>query len=190
MLQWLPKAILFLLLWGAFSACSSSFLSRNKATNSYSEDLSKFRPRYEYVDKFVESKATPEGVSSKSTVNETTAHAGKSASVDKELATILQTINQQNKAVKFMPGFRIQIYVGNIRSEADGAKAYVYRNFPDMSPYITFSQPTYRVKIGDFMTKSEAEQVLSSIKQQYPTSVIIADKIEIEKGLLQAIAEK
>jgi hypothetical protein len=39
------------------------------------------------------------------------------------------------------------------------------------------------------MSKAEAEQVLASIRLQYSTAVIIADKIEIEKGLLQARAD-
>lgn len=178
-----------MLLLGVFSACSSSFLSRGSSSSSYEADLSDFRTRYPYTDEEILVTEAPKEAKQPGAEKASEANPESELAVDKELSAILQTINQQNRAVRYMPGFRIQIYVGNIRSEADGAKAFVYRNFPEMSPYITFSQPTYRVKVGDFINKSEAEQILSSVKLQYPTAVIIADKIEIEKGLLQAIAD-
>ena len=189
MLRWLSTTTLFLLIWGVFSACSSSIFSRGSSTNVYHEDLSRYRIKYDYSEDAIVIKESPKAVKAEEKVVVSTP-AVKTTSVEKELNQALQTINQQNKAVRFMPGFRIQIYVGNIRAEADAAKAFVYRNFPEMSPYVTFSQPTYRVKIGDFMNKADAEHILSSVKAQYPTSVIIADKIEIEKGLLQAIADR
>lgn len=189
MLRWISTTTLFLLIWGVFSACSSSIFSRSSSTNAYHEDLSKYRTKYQYSEEAIVIKESPKTVKNEEKAVAATP-AVKTSSVEKELNQALNTINQQNKTVRYMPGYRIQIYVGNIRAEADAAKAFVYRNYPEMSPYVTFSQPTYRVKIGDFMTKADAEQVLSSVKGQYPTSVIIADKIEIEKGLLQAIADR
>lgn len=177
------------LLWMVFSSCSSNILSRS-STSNYQEDLAKVRPHYPFKneDLMVKSSAQPEEKAAAS-APEKKETSGKTVAVTSELADILQTINQQNKSVKFMPGFRIQLYVGNIRSEADAAKAFVYRAFPDLNPYITFSQPTYRVKIGDFMSKAAAEHVLSTVRLQYTSAVVISDKIEIEKALLQSMAE-
>lgn len=183
------KIALFCLIPVIFSACSGSILP-GSSSGSYYEDLSKTRPRYTFKEEDILVKNAQPEKSPSSTAATRPAASRETASVNRELAEIIQTINQQNKSVRYMPGFRIQVYVGNIRSEADAAKAFVYRSFPELSPYVTFSQPTYRVKAGDFMSKAEAEQVLSSIRLQYTTAVIVPDKIEIEKGLLQAMAEK
>lgn len=91
---------------------------------------------------------------------------------------------QQNKAIKFISGFRIQLYVGNVRQEADNAKAYVYQLFPDLNPYMSYSQPTYRVKAGDFMYRSDAEHYLEQIRGQYSSAVILADRVDIKRSLM------
>ncbi len=160
---------------------------RPGSSNPYQQDLSKVRPRYQFNDDEVMVKGNAPVAKTNEAPVSSPKPAEAPASVNKELSEIIQTINQQNKSVKYMPGYRIQLYVGNIRSEADAAKSFIYRNFPELSPYITFNQPTYRVKIGDFMSKSEAEHILSSVKLQYTSAVIVPDKIEIEKGLLQAM---
>ncbi len=163
---------------------------RPGSSSPYQQDLSKVRPRYQFNDDDVLiKKSAPAAKASDAPVSGSKA-AEASASVNRELGEIIQAINQQNKSVRYMPGYRIQLYVGNIRSEADAAKSFVYRAFPELSPYITFNQPTYRVKAGDFMSKTEAEHVLSSIKLQYASAVIVPDKIEIEKGLLQAMDDR
>lgn len=178
----------FLLLAAAFSACSSNFLGRSSA--SYDEDLAKTRVRFEYnQDELLIATPAPETVDTPAPEVKPVSVPSSSATINKQLEEAMNIIHQQNKSVKYMPGYRIQLYVGNTRSEADAAKSYIYRNFPDLTPYVTFSQPTYRVKAGDFISKAEAETVLSSIRLQYSTAVIISDKIEIEKGLLQSRAD-
>ncbi len=171
------------------SSCAPAI--RPGSSSPYQQDLSKVRPRYQFNDDDVMVKGTAPATKTGDTPASSSKSTETSASlVNNELAEIIQTINQQNKSVRYMPGYRIQLYVGNIRSEADAAKSFIYRSFPELAPYITFNQPTYRVKAGDFMSKTEAEHVLSSIKMQYASAVIIPDKIEIEKGLLQAMDDR
>ncbi len=163
---------------------------RPGSSSPYQQDLSKVRPRYQFNDDDVLVKGSTPAASTADAPVSSSKTAEEAASVNKELGEIIQTINQQNKSVRYMPGYRIQLYVGNIRSEADAAKSFIYRSFPELSPYITFNQPTYRVKAGDFMSKTEAEHVLASVKLQYASAVIVPDKIEIEKGLLQAMDDR
>ncbi len=149
-------------------------------SNPYQEDLSKLRTHYPFSEEKLLVAATSGTAADGASDN---ALPEQSATVNARLDAILETLYEQNKAIRFMSGYRVLLYVGNTRAEADGAKSFVYRNFPDLSPYVTFEQPTYRVKIGDFMTRVEAEQVLESVKLQYTTAVIVPDKIEIRKGL-------
>jgi uncharacterized protein Veg len=103
--------------------------------------------------------------------------------INKRLDPILDTIASQNKNIKFANGFRIQIYVGNDRKSADDAKVYTYQTYPEIFPYLTFQQPVYKVKVGDFLNRMDAERYFASIKETYPSALILPDKVEIKKGM-------
>lgn len=178
----LTKKIFFLVIPFSFlvlSACSKKSVPGTAA--SYSEDLTSVRPRFDYTEPAIEKKAE----SKPSTVeNLPKTSGGKTLSVNKRLQTVLDTMAQQNKAIRYISGFRIQLYVGNTRQEADNAKAYIYQVFPDLNPYVSYSAPTYRVKAGDFMYRSDAEQYLEQIRVQYSSAVILADRVEIKRSLM------
>ncbi len=148
--------------------------------STYKEDLSNVRPRYSYVEPAIEKEKAAER---KEPVRKPSAKDDKPLYINKRLEAVLDTMYSQNKAIKYINGYRIQLYVGNTRGEAEAAKAYIYQMFPDLIPYVSYSQPTYRVKAGDFMYRADAEQYLDQIRQQYPSSVILADRVEIKKGL-------
>jgi len=170
----------------ALSGCSKKNLS-SSSNSEYREDLSAVRPRFEYTEPVFEKKAeqenTPVTTSPKT-------DSSKPLYINKKLEMVLDTMSKQNKSIRYISGYRIQIYVGNVRQEADAAKSYVYQSFPDLTPYVSYSQPTYRVKVGDFMYRSDAEQYLDQIKEQYSSAVILADRVEIKKSLLANPSEQ
>jgi len=165
----------------AMSGCSKKS-TPSASSADYREDLSSVRPRFEYVEPSIGKKAEskPDAVDN----NASRVANGKALNVNKRLETVLDTMAQQNKAIKFISGFRIQLYVGNVRQEADNAKAYIYQLFPDLNPYVSYSQPTYRVKAGDFMYRSDAEHYLEQIRGQYSSAVILADRVDIKRSLM------
>jgi hypothetical protein len=148
------------------------------SNQSYDEDLSVVRPRYKdnpVVDnatKKPEPKPTP------------TTPLQSIQLVNKQVDAILDTISIQNKALRFAVGYRIQVYAGNLRTDADAAKLFVYQNYPELLPYIAFTSPTYRVKIGDFMNKLDADRYLQQVRQQFMSAIILPDKIDLKKSLL------
>ncbi|WP_229240388.1 SPOR domain-containing protein [Dyadobacter sp. SG02] len=150
--------------------------------SEYREDLSAVRPRYEYVEPALVTRPEPTTPAKNSNVPK--ADVDKPLYVNRKLESVLDTLAKQNKSIRYINGFRIQIYVGNVRQEADGAKSYVYQAFPDLNPYVSYTQPTYRVKVGDFMYRSDAEQYLDLIREQYASAVILADRVDIKRSLL------
>lgn len=138
----------------------------------YNEDLSFVRPRYQQTITDSPKAQTPQ-----------MATVDLVKPINQQVDAILDTIAIQNKSIRYAVGYRIQIYVGNVRAEADDAKIFVYQTFPELLPYMTFAVPTYRVKIGDFMTKIDAERYIQQVKPQFPTAVILAEKIDIRKSL-------
>jgi hypothetical protein len=161
------------------SACSKKSVV-SSSSSEYREDLSAVRPRYEYVEPVFD-KPAPEAAPKPSNTPKT--DVDKPLYVNKKLDTVLDTLAKHNKSIRYINGYRIQIYVGNVRQEADEAKSYIYQSFPDLNPYVSYSQPTYRVKAGDFIYRSDAEQYLDMIKEQYASAVILADRVDIKRSL-------
>jgi SPOR domain len=162
------------------SGCGGSkpvVFNKSKPTTTYGnyeEDLSGVRPRYQIATKTASAPAKKPEIKR---VNDQSLH------VNRQLDAALDTMAVRNRAIRFAAGYRIQIYVGNVRTDADAARLFIYQTYPELNPYTTFTQPTYRVKIGDFMNRMDAERYLQQLRSQYPTSVILADKIDLKKSL-------
>ncbi len=172
------KICAFLLISASiFVGCASSKPVRSTTIDAYSnydEDLSAVRPRY----KESVTAETTKKTDVKRVLSDQPLH------VNRKLDAVVDTIASKNRAVRFASGYRIQIYVGNTRKEADDARLYTYQTFPELNPYLVYTQPTYRVRIGDFMTRLEAERYLQEIRNRYESAVILAEKIELKKSLL------
>ncbi|TDB68906.1 SPOR domain-containing protein [Arundinibacter roseus] len=161
------------------SACARK-TTPGSAAESFEKNLASVRPHYSYVEPVPEKKQQPE---KKEPVRYRPSPDDKPLYINRQLEAVLDTMAQQNKAIRYISGFRIQLYVGNIRQEADAAKAFVYQSFSELAPYVSYSQPTYRVKAGDFMYRTDADNYLAQIRQQYPAAVILPERVEIKKGL-------
>ena len=150
-----------------------------KTEKAYEEDLSIYRPKFKSANESDTQFSDSQPVkSSKSSTSDAPLH------VNKKLDAILDTIAMRNKSVKFTNGFRIQIYVGNDRKSADDAKIYTYQKYPEIFPYLSYQQPIYKVKIGDFLNRMDAERYYSDIKDLYPSAMILPDRVEIKKGIM------
>ena len=48
----------------------------------------------------------------------------------------------------------------------------------DIKAYRTYANPYFKVTVGDFRTKSEAMEVLSRIKTEFPSAFVVKENIE------------
>jgi hypothetical protein len=48
--------------------------------------------------------------------------------------------------------------------------------------YASYSQPTYRIKVGDFLKKMDAERYYAAIVSRFSSSKIIMDEISVQKS--------
>jgi hypothetical protein len=74
-------------------------------------------------------------------------------------------------------GFRVQIYGGSVRKEAYNTQAKFQQDFPDIRSYVTYSEPNFKVRVGDFRTRLEAEKFQDQLKKTYEGTFIVTDKI-------------
>jgi len=78
-------------------------------------------------------------------------------------------------------GFRIQIGAltgANSKPMAESESASFTSQFPDIPVYITYLEPFFRIRVGNFSTRLEAYKVLLEIQTIYPGAYIISDKIQ------------
>ena len=80
-----------------------------------------------------------------------------------------------------MSGFRIQIVNSTDRNIAIDAKTKVYQLYPELKAYLLFQSPYYRIKVGNFKTRSEAETYMKSLQRNFSGSIfILKDIIEVK----------
>src|SRR5690554_2189776 len=76
-------------------------------------------------------------------------------------------------------GFRIQIFSGSSRNEAYAAQARFQQRYEDISTYITYTQPNYRVKVGDFRSRGEAQSFMTELRRSYPSVFLFTEQIYV-----------
>lgn len=74
-------------------------------------------------------------------------------------------------------GFRVQIFAGSNRSEAYAIQARFRNQHADMDTYITYAEPNYRVKVGDFRSRAQANEFMSTIRSQYKSVFVFQEDI-------------
>ncbi len=72
-------------------------------------------------------------------------------------------------------GYRVQIYAGNDRSKAAKTKIDFQRRFPNVHAYMTYVSPQFRVKVGDFRSRGEAQEMYSKLGTLYNPCMIVPD---------------
>jgi len=87
---------------------------------------------------------------------------------------------QYNKNLKFLKGFRIQLFYGSEKA-AYKIKDEFKSLFPDITTKIIFASPQWKVQVGNFTTRLEADKTLVSIKEEYPSAIILATEIDLDK---------
>lgn len=101
---------------------------------------------------------------------------------DARIDSLLSLNIEYNKAFPFISGYKIQIYMelgNNALDKANQIKQEFEENFPGVMAYVTFREPYYRVRVGDYRTRLEANQLLETIKRTYPDAWIIQDNISL-----------
>ncbi len=144
--------------------------SAQRPSKPYYEDLSAYRPKLEpKVDtstKILTPKVERKKIKPTKNVN---------AKVD----AILDSIDRQNLQKKFVDGFTIQIYSGQKKEDAMTAQQKVVEELTDMNANLQYQQPKFRVTIGNYFSKLDAQKDLVRLKANFPGAILIPEKILI-----------
>jgi hypothetical protein len=87
----------------------------------------------------------------------------------------------KNNINRTISGYRIQLFSGNERINANNIKTKFLRLFPEQTAYLSYQQPYFKIRVGDFRSKLEAKLFYNKIKDEFSESIIIQDKINLPK---------
>lgn len=95
---------------------------------------------------------------------------------------IVSSLNSQiaSNSSRKVSGFRVRIFNDNKQNSRGASEAAMARfkgMFPGVAAYRTYSNPFFKVTVGDFRTKSEAMQLLQSLKGSFPSAFIVKETI-------------
>ncbi|MFN0202532.1 MAG: SPOR domain-containing protein [Bacteroidia bacterium] len=62
-------------------------------------------------------------------------------------------------------GFRVQIYTGLQRTEAQEMQKRFSAAFPTVGRYMMYIEPNFRIRVGDFATKADADDFCRTLKR-------------------------
>ncbi len=101
---------------------------------------------------------------------------------DMRVDVLLNKHIEINQVKQTMEGFRIQVFFDSGNSSKARAQAALdefIARYPKISAYLTFKSPNYKVRVGDFRTRLDAQRFLNDIVADYPNAFIIADQINL-----------
>ncbi|QIE60129.1 SPOR domain-containing protein [Rasiella rasia] len=91
---------------------------------------------------------------------------------DSQIPKLLTLKKQLEKENKLSDGFTIQIYNGDL-SKANYNMSRVRGSFSAWPVSLEYETPNYKVWVGDFTTRLEAERALLEIKKKFSSAFIL-----------------
>jgi hypothetical protein len=98
---------------------------------------------------------------------------------DERIDTLISRLYENNEEKPTISGYRIQIYLGSIRKEAMKTKADFLQNYSNINIYLDYLQPNYKVRVGDFRNRIEAQKLYHQLLDDpnFKAVLIVPDNI-------------
>ena len=101
-------------------------------------------------------------------------------SIKTELDSVFSIVKNELNNVQFIRGLTIQLYTGNDRDNANNVKNRVYQTFDDLIPRVSYDQPNYKVRVGKYYNRLDANEDFTKLKKVFPQAILVPDRILIE----------
>ena len=93
----------------------------------------------------------------------------------------------KNNAGKML-GFCVQIASesgSGSRERAENARVQFLSRYPKYNAYVSFREPNFRVRVGDFRTRAEARGFREEIVAQFPKAFVVKDEVRYPKYIIE-----
>jgi len=91
---------------------------------------------------------------------------------DPKIDQLLKEKRKINAGLVSNETYKIQIFYGN-SDESKKRLQEFKKEFKDLDGTIVYTNPNYKVWVGNFETRIEVEKAMVEIKKKYPTALII-----------------
>lgn len=95
-----------------------------------------------------------------------------SVSQDPKFEQLLKEKRKINPSITVNDRYKVQIFYGD-NSTARKTLADFKKEFKNLDGTIIFESPTYKVWVGNFKSKIDAERQMANIKKKYPYALLI-----------------
>ena len=99
---------------------------------------------------------------------------------DDRIPRLVEKHNELNERQSDIDGYRIQIFFdsgNNSKKKTNDAMQRFMDKYPDVKAYISFKEPYYRVRVGNFRSLIESEGFLKKIQVDYPNAFPVKEKV-------------
>jgi len=86
-------------------------------------------------------------------------------------------INENNKKTR---GFRIQLIQNSQRDKVLEKKAKFLNKFPDVKTYLSYNQPYFKLRTGDFESRLMAYPFYRQVLRSFSNAILVPDVVNIQ----------
>jgi hypothetical protein len=101
---------------------------------------------------------------------------------DDRVDALLDKHVQINQEFNGLTGYRIQIFFdsgSNAKNKANNERRRFMTLFSQTKAYVTFDAPNFKVRVGNFRTRLDAEKFLREIQKHFEMAYVVPSKIEL-----------
>jgi hypothetical protein len=101
---------------------------------------------------------------------------------DPRLVEQVIAMNETNFAIKSIPGYRIRIFSAagrDAKQKMTTEYTRFVKNFENITPYIEYDPPYWKIYVGDFINRSEAEKAKQQVIGQFPVAFVRVARIKV-----------
>ena len=91
---------------------------------------------------------------------------------DPKFEQLLKEKRKINQSIASTDSYKIQIFYGNGEDSKKKLQEFK-REFKEIDGTIVYSNPSYKVWVGNYPSRIEVEKVILELKKKYPTALII-----------------
>lgn len=141
---------------------------------SYKEDLSTLMPK---IDLPMDSTVVNDNSETQETVDYISIEP--QYDVTAQLNAVLDSIVSIRSSIRYVDGFTILVYSGTSSEKARIAKGKIYTVIPGSKPVLKYDEPNFRVKVGKYYSRLEAQQDYAALREKFYNAIIIPERIYI-----------
>ncbi|MFM2225725.1 MAG: hypothetical protein RJA07_1927 [Bacteroidota bacterium] len=98
---------------------------------------------------------------------------------DPSLPKLISRHIDMNTSIKRVQGWRIQLSSNSERAEVMNIKTEFLTLYPSAKTYLTYQQPYFKLRVGDYADKNEAYNFMKEINDKFKGIFIVPDIVNV-----------